>query len=744
MLPPPLAQNNAMLCVVCGHDVDPRAPAFLIECHFCGHWLHGTCAQLTEQDALLVAKFACVECQQHGHEGVKYEPLNNGPFDADTVTFSPLPVHLGGYASSSPPVQLRHKKHSPGFRRLLGAAIYARSGVHLVSCQDVRPFFLQRNALKEPVLIAGNSHRAAGLDEPFPVLDATFIADLLTGNRVVRTTDVASQTRKELTAAAWEARATSSNQQDEEHIALLANAEFRVQQTAMQLKVAPPVAVTQVDWINLIISNNDKSSSGNAVNSNVFGAFLEANAYLDFTLAPGGQCTWLSVSAGELCVYMIPPSSASFDAYREWKSDPNSASAFLFERVDKCIKCAVSAGSTLLVPAGWMFARFAGGVQSCSLFLGFFACTTAMEAQLGVVLLELQHDALAQYESECTSGWLMVDANVQLWTAVCYYVRQLLMINNGMNAQVNDVDRRALQRALPRLREWSALPASLKSVNGITWTPSSQREAQAIVGRLKQALAATCLPTHSLDDLQPTSGLGTDSKLPPISPHEATYIYSAASVPDAMNGSPWGATSSGFDSSSPMETMWSSYDPSHQHHPQDHLVISTQNQPYSSSDPSFQQHSPNQNLPGYGGSDYGYMSGMGGNEGYMEAAGLEGLTALGASGQLGAPMATSSFQQPRVDSNGNYVDMLMRHRASCHRCGNLRKKNVRCPVCPHIFCAKCAEKMIEEHGDRIFENGCPVCKELCCCGKNRTTRCTRKFHCYKKCPSTKRPASGSS
>ncbi|KUF94759.1 hypothetical protein AM588_10004869 [Phytophthora nicotianae] len=550
-----------MLCVVCGQDVDPRAPAFLIECHFCGRWLHGTCVQVSEQDALLVAKFACTKCQQHGHEGVKYQPVNNDPFDADAVTFSPLPVHLGGYASSSSPVQLRHKKSSPSFRRVLGAAIYARSGVHLVPCQDFQPSFLQRNALEEPVLIAANSHRAAGLDVPFPVLDATSTADLLTSNRVVRTIDVATQTRQH------------------------------------------------------------------------------------------------------------------------------------------------------------------------------------------VVLLEMQHDALAQYWSETTAGWLSVDANVQLWTAVCYYVRQLLMINNGMNAQVSDLDRRALQRALPRLREWSALPASLKSVSGITWTPSSQREAQAIVGRLEQALAATCLPTHSLDDLQPTSGLGNDSKLPPISPNEATYIYSAASVPDSMSGSPWVATSTGFDSTNaPMGTMWSNFDPTHHHHQQDHLVISTQNQPYSNSDPSFQQHSPNQNLPGYGSSDYGYLPGMAGSERYIEAGshdlGLEGLSSIAASGQLGAPMATS-FQQPRVDSNGNYVDMLMRHRASCHRCGNLRKKNVRCPVCPHIFCAKCAEKMVEEHGEHIFEGGCPVCKELCCCGKNRTTRCTRKFHCYKKCPSTKRPASGS-
>lgn len=65
---------------------------------------------------------------------------------------------------------------------------------------------------------------------------------------------------------------------------------------------------------------------------------------------------------------------------------------------------------------------------------------------------------------------------------------------------------------------------------------------------------------------------------------------------------------------------------------------------------------------------------------------------------------------------------------------------------------RCAEKMVEEHGAQTFIGGCPVCKEMCCCGKNRSTVCRRKvnrivveyhltfaqFHCYKKCPATKR------
>ena len=44
--------------------------------------------------------------------------------------------------------------------------------------------------------------------------------------------------------------------------------------------------------------------------------------------------------------------------------------------------------------------------------------------------------------------------------------------------------------------------------------------------------------------------------------------------------------------------------------------------------------------------------------------------------------------------------------------------------------------MREEHGQNVFDDGCPVCKELCCCA-NKTINCDRKNHCYRKCPASK-------
>eukprot|EP01036_Dinobryon_divergens_P032057 gene32057-41574_t len=99
-----------------------------------------------------------------------------------------------------------------------------------------------------------------------------------------------------------------------------------------------------------------------------------------------------------------------------------------------------------------------------------------------------------------------------------------------------------------------------------------------------------------------------------------------------------------------------------------------------------------------------------------------------------------SVKSSPIDSTNSSSEFgSTEHRATCHRCGNMRKSVLRCGKCPYVFCNRCTDKMIEEHGCDIFENGCPVCKGVCCCGMNKTMDCNRKYHCYKKCPTTRTP-----
>ena len=84
------------------------------------------------------------------------------------------------------------------------------------------------------------------------------------------------------------------------------------------------------------------------------------------------------------------------------------------------------------------------------------------------------------------------------------------------------------------------------------------------------------------------------------------------------------------------------------------------------------------------------------------------------------------------------INTPIKHRATCHKCGNMREYTFACTECPYIFCMKCVNKMKQEHGETVFTKGCPVCKNLCCCA-DKSENCHKIHHCYKKCPSTVNP-----
>lgn len=91
--------------------------------------------------------------------------------------------------------------------------------------------------------------------------------------------------------------------------------------------------------------------------------------------------------------------------------------------------------------------------------------------------------------------------------------------------------------------------------------------------------------------------------------------------------------------------------------------------------------------------------------------------------------AEKSARDPVVANTSHYDT-----RKSCHSCGNIRKTFHRCPICPHIFCRNCTKRMMAMYGKSVFSSkSCPVCANLCCCA-HKSSDCSKKFHCYRKCP----------
>lgn len=626
---------------------------------------------------------------------------------------------------------------------------------------------------EEPILIAGNNWQVANVREPFPALGAQEISTLLARGCPMRSLDVESQESFNLSVTGWSARLADAK-------ATPVNAHFRVQDTSFGHRIAAPVAVSEVDW-HFAVPRQGSSSAASSPstspsspttshqqhhtsNPDTFGTFFGAGSFQDFTVSPGGKCAWLSVSKGDATVLLIPPTEDNLRGFADWKrsSDPPASRVFLAEHVDQCVRCVVSTTSSLFIPPGWLYALFSE--HDCSFYSGFFSMTVSLFGQLRVLEIEASgHTAQAHQQSQTSlsTGWQLSDAVPELWAALCFYVRQFL-IPDPSGPHVSEPDKHALVRALPYLRRWSSSPSAIKASDTAVWTPGSLREAQDILDRLEQALsnAMGVTPLRSMAavshesspfDQQRYSSLsviggGVQSSMnnrhlqQQLSVSEAEYLYARGADPtlswpltDASSVQPV----SGFQD---MHSLWH------------YATSSEQSQlPFYTGDLSNDFAAPNStgvptnftfSLPIQTGGGFPVaphphqhqQHHLGaGNDTYMDAMRQQLLGPT-------LPVPTASHQQQHGHASFESVlsssiasnsgvggqDVLVRHRASCHRCGNLRKKNVRCPQCPHIFCQKCAEKMVEEHGEAVFVDGCPVCKEQCCCGKNRTILCTRK------------------
>lgn len=55
---------------------------------------------------------------------------------------------------------------------------------------------------------------------------------------------------------------------------------------------------------------------------------------------------------GEKVFYLIKPTPTNLALYEAWSSSPNQSEVFFGDKVEKCYKCVVPQGTTLLIPTG--------------------------------------------------------------------------------------------------------------------------------------------------------------------------------------------------------------------------------------------------------------------------------------------------------------------------------------------------------------------------------------------------------
>lgn len=514
------------------------------------------------------------------------------------------------------------------------------------------------------------------------------------------------------------------------------NAQFRLTDyTQLQsaiLKV--PDAITTLDWFYQYSFNASKASSKqqliqSPINEETFGAIFRSGTFQDFTVCCDGKASWYHVTQRELWVFLVPPSDANQKSFTEWRKSIHVRTHFFALWADRCIKVIVRTGDTLAIPPGWITALYApmqdlhriDATSHSSFYYGYFHCTYALPSQLRTYKYELtdfpdlQHHSVWQPEYQLSA---------RLWTVLSAYTQRLtfmMSMSDDDRKNVNEIEKACLKQFVGAVR------------TNLSWLMECNKDQKlgAIVKPREEHVGCDIPQTKleaetildNLDNLLNSSTWLELSELEPLPcqvypQHGNLYINSTAPIQQLANGT-WSSVS-----------PWPSPNPenAYAHHPDftqslgtllkteeltsdTSTVITCGTMPLSSS--SYIQSSP------------GYSP-------YFPTLGLKTqstpIIPFSPSPPLSDPFAfyphstmqnnlldLSSVQscssQPssymnindsglnheidtahQLHSASHMVEFFNRHRISCHRCGNLRKKNVRCLKCPHIFCQKYVRK----------------------------------------------------
>nr|CAD7199081.1 unnamed protein product [Timema douglasi] len=161
--------------------------------------------------------------------------------------------------------------------------------------------------------------------------------------------------------------------------------------TKMNNLMLAPSVVRELDWAECTWPKNMKQahSSHKALKYpkvQKYCLLSVKGCYTDFHTEIGGSSSWYHVVRGKKIFWLIPPTEQNLELYEQWLVSEKSPSTFLGDKVEKCGRCILSPGETLLIPSGWLHAVYAQ--RDTLMFGGKFLHSFGIDAQLKVAKLE--------------------------------------------------------------------------------------------------------------------------------------------------------------------------------------------------------------------------------------------------------------------------------------------------------------------------------------------------------------------
>ncbi|KAM3588115.1 uncharacterized protein V6R79_021535 [Siganus canaliculatus] len=332
------------LYCVCRQPYD--VSRFMIECDICKDWFHGSCVQVEEHHAVDIDVYHCPNCDVVQGPSLMKKRNNWHRHDYTEPDDGSKPVQAGTPVFIK---ELQNRTFASGeeiLRRMKG--------------ELVTPRFLERHGFNYPIGVT--EMEGLGLKLPPPTFSVKDVEQYVGGDKVIDVIDVARQADSKMKLSEFIKYFTKPHRPK---VLNLISLEFS--DTKMSKLVEVPDVAQKMSWVENYWPDDSFFPKPFVQKYCLMGV---KDSYTDFHIDFGGTSVWYHVLWGEKVFYLIKPTPANLALYEAWSSSPNQSEVFFGEKVDKCYKCVVPQGTTLLIPTGWIHAVLTS--QDCMAFGGNF------------------------------------------------------------------------------------------------------------------------------------------------------------------------------------------------------------------------------------------------------------------------------------------------------------------------------------------------------------------------------------
>ncbi|KAF1806074.1 hypothetical protein FB192DRAFT_1425504 [Mucor lusitanicus] len=310
-----------------------------IACDACQEWFHWHCLKLDNVDQ--IETYHCPECVP-----------KHGP-----TTYKP---HQQQRKSSRSQARLNYADLNEGnaagderiWGKLLAVKSFKKDKFKRYTADQVNMDLLRKTGLREPFVVEQNE---PGLDMRMPKNDITVydIARLVGGDdHPVEVIDVASQSESPgWTMGRW---AEYFHSKERDRIRNVISLEISGSDLAEQ--VTRPRIVRDLDWIDLMWPKEKHPEEFPKVQ--LYCLMGTKDSYTDFHIDFGGSSVFYHVLSGAKTFYFIEPTAKNLRKYQKWSSTSEQSTTFLGDEVKECYQVKLTAGNTMIIPAGWIHAVY--------------------------------------------------------------------------------------------------------------------------------------------------------------------------------------------------------------------------------------------------------------------------------------------------------------------------------------------------------------------------------------------------